>query len=149
MSARSHGGSGSPQIFRDVGKGGIGDDELPKSLILVCSPCRPVVYSSRCVISGHARFRPSTPQAYLSLLPPWQRAYRWLAAAFPFVPLRPCVASCPSMVQPAVVCDAAFQGIHQVYYVFALSPRLRSNGLAFTLLIDQFGQRSLVRVMCV
>ena len=57
MGARSHGGSGSPQIFRDVGKGGIGDDELTKSLILVCSPCRPVVYSSRCDVPGHARFR--------------------------------------------------------------------------------------------
>jgi hypothetical protein len=57
MGARSHGGSGSPQIFRDLGWRGIGDDELPKSLILGCSPCRPVVYSSRCDVPGHARFR--------------------------------------------------------------------------------------------
>ena len=57
MGARPYRGSGSPQIFRDVGKGGIGDDELTKSLILVCSPCRPVVYSSRCDVPGHARFR--------------------------------------------------------------------------------------------
>jgi hypothetical protein len=35
---------------------------------------------------------------------------------------------------PAVVCDAAFQGIHQVDYIFALWPRLRSNGLAAALL---------------
>ena len=57
MGARSHGGSGSPQLFRDVGKGGIEDDALPKSLIFVCSPCLPVVYSSRCDVPGHARFR--------------------------------------------------------------------------------------------
>ena len=57
MGARSHGGSGSPQIFRDVGERDIRDDALPKSLIFVCSPCLPVVYSSRCDISGHARFR--------------------------------------------------------------------------------------------
>jgi hypothetical protein len=48
---------------------------------------------------------------------------------------------------PAVVCDAAFQGIHQVDYVFALWPRPRSNWLADTLLIDQFGQRSFVMIL--
>jgi hypothetical protein len=48
---------------------------------------------------------------------------------------------------PAVVCDAAFQGIHQVDYVFALWPRLCSNGLATTLLINQFGQRSFVMIL--
>jgi hypothetical protein len=35
MSARPHCGNGSPQIVRDVGERGIGDDELPKSLIVV------------------------------------------------------------------------------------------------------------------
>jgi hypothetical protein len=35
MSVRPHRGSGSPQIFRDDGERGIGDDELPKSLIVV------------------------------------------------------------------------------------------------------------------
>ena len=57
MSARPHRGSGSPQLFRDVGERGIRDDALPKSLVFVCSPCLPVVYSSRCDISGHVRFR--------------------------------------------------------------------------------------------
>src|SRR5450631_1853964 len=36
--------------------------------------------------------------------------------------------------RPTVVCDAAFQGIHQVDHVHALWPPLRSNGLAATLL---------------
>jgi hypothetical protein len=58
MSARSHGGSGSPQIFRDVGKGGIGDDELPKSLVFAYSPCLPVVYIEK-VLSQEERDRPS------------------------------------------------------------------------------------------
>jgi hypothetical protein len=35
MSARPHRESGSPQIFSDVEERGIGDDELPKSLIVV------------------------------------------------------------------------------------------------------------------
>jgi hypothetical protein len=67
MGACPHRGSGSPQIFRDVRERGIRDDAVPKSLVFVCSPCLPVVYSSRCDISGHPRFR-ALDAAVLSFL---------------------------------------------------------------------------------
>jgi len=35
VGARPHGLHGSPEVCGDVDDGGIGDDELPKSLILV------------------------------------------------------------------------------------------------------------------
>jgi hypothetical protein len=123
MSARPHRGSGSPQIFRDVGERGIRDDALPKSLIFVCSPCLPVVYSSRCDISGHARFR-ALDAAGLSFFA------SALEARLPLIGSS--ISFCPAAALRGFLPfagSAPRQGIHQVDNVFALWPRLRSNGL--------------------
>src|SRR5712664_4039376 len=46
-----------------------------------------------------------------------------------------------------VVGDAPFQRIHQVYNILAFWSGFRTNHLAVTLGIDQFGQRGLVVIL--
>jgi hypothetical protein len=97
--------------------------------------------------SDHARFRALDAAGLSFFASALAERLPLIGRSISFVPLRPCVASYPSLVQPRGRYDAAFQGIHRVDYVFALWPRLRSNRLAVSLLIDQFGQRNFVMIL--
>ena len=97
---------------------------MPSGCLFVSLRCPPVM-----LVSG-----PSAPQAFFlcfslgSALTADSQQHFLLSRCGLAWPLALC------WFRPTVICDAAFQGIHQVDYVFALWPRLRSNGLAATLL---------------